>query len=88
MKSLYGLLRCGEMAQAQEYCVAHKHHWMAASLLGSGDSYYNTSYSDVNNENDNENDNDGGSRDGNERLRTSINEEGNENTNDNNGKTK
>ena len=37
------------MAQAQEYCVAHKHHWMAASLLGSTDSYYNTSYSDINN---------------------------------------
>lgn len=81
MKSLYGLLRCGEMAQAQEYCVAHKHHWMAASLLGSGDSYYNTLYSNMNNINNDENDN-------NERLRKSINEEGNENIDENNGKTK
>ena len=83
---MYGLLRCGEMAQAQEYCVAHKHHWMAASLLGSGDSYYNTSYSDVNNDNENDNEND--KSDENERLRKSINEEGNENINENNGKTK
>ena len=29
--------------------MAHKHHWMAASLLGSTDSYYNTSYSDIHN---------------------------------------
>ena len=70
------------MAQAQEYCVAHKHHWMAASLLGSGDSYYHTSYSDANNNDDyNENENE------NERLKKSM-DEGNENFNENNGKTK
>ena len=68
------------MAQAQEYCVAHKHHWMAASLLGSGDSYYNTSYSDVNNNEYNDNNNES------ERLENSVDEKGNENLNESNGK--
>lgn len=40
LKSLFQLLRCGKVREAQEYCTRSKNYWLAATLLGSSHPRY------------------------------------------------